>query len=166
MESSTKDRLWDLGQKALLAGAAYFIVVRPILKKLGILSDVPSVDAIIESKVWKQSFDPKWWVEHKDQVSLKWRKNAIIIALQAATLIKTAKNQIIPGSIIPNDNEEQVYKVFKASKSKFFVSMMAAAFKLTYKDELSNYLVSFLSDEELNNIKKIVEKLTDFPAKK
>ena len=166
MESGTKDRLWDLGQKALLAGATYFIVVRPVLKKLGILSDVPPVDAIINSEIWKKIFNPAWWKENETKVSLKWRQNAIVVAGQAAMLIKTAKNQITPATPVPDDNEEQVYKVFNASKSKFFVSMTSAAFKAVYKEQLSNYLVSFLSDEELNNIKQIVEKLPDFPAKK
>ena len=166
MESATQDRLWKVGQNILLAGIAYYFVGRPILKKLGIVSDVPPVDTIINSKAWKQSFDPAWWKENETKVSLKWRKNAIFVAGQAAMLIKTAKNQITSATPTPDDNEEQVYKVFNASKSKFFVSMTSAAFKAVYKEQLSNYLVSFLNDEELNNIKQIVEKLPDFPAKK
>jgi hypothetical protein len=55
-----------------------------------------------------------------------------------------------------NDNEEEVYSVFRALSSQSQVTSLAYWFKQKYNEDLFYYLKSFLSDNEMAVIVKII----------
>lgn len=86
------------------------------------------------------SNDVKKWVAPKTMIFLKDQ-----YARQYAKELYAAK-----GGVLLNDNEEAVQNVFtKKVKDKVHVSNVAAAFWKDYKKDLYDYLLSFLSESEM-----------------
>lgn len=55
-----------------------------------------------------------------------------------------------------NDNEEEIYSVFRALSSQSQVTSLAYWFKQKYSEDLFYFLKSFLNDKEMATIIKII----------
>lgn len=120
---------------------AYFGVVRPILKKVGIIDTAESkqedkiIDKLKKGKFW----NPSWYQSHggvtiTDRVADQWAKK-----------IKDSFGTW-------NDNEEQIYSVFSQLRSKGNVSKVAEAYYRLYSTDLITELDDRMGDDELMEI--------------
>lgn len=125
---------------------AYFGVIRPLFKKLGVIKgeEEKTVDAF-EANV---AFDPNFWQKEKSPA----------IGLKKDYAIKLAK-QINDAFGVTGDDEASIYDVFKSLKTKFQVSMLSFYYSAVYKVDLFNELRDRLSADEMLVIINIVKKM-------
>lgn len=129
----------------------YFVIVKPLLQWLGLKEDKEDKEnnAIIQSvKGW----DPSYFSE----VKKKGLKTTYITSTQAAKYAKL----IFDSFGVINDNEEQIYAVFRSLKNWVQLSEVAFIYRAVYKVDLAYEVKARLSDEEFNNVAKIVAKYT------
>lgn len=149
--SSTKVGV-DTGTLLLIGGlgaAAYFGLLNPILKALGIKESKESKKA---SELGKEdAFNPGYW-----------RKGG------AGTLLITDLGSRAYAKVIYdahgffNDDEDKVRGVFRQMRTKSQVSFLADKFYKIYNKGLFDYLKTFLGSSDLAAIADIVERLPNF----
>lgn len=142
---------------------AYFLIVKPILEKLGLSKTQEdlkfSQDLDIASTSMLSPFSPRYWTEAKKPIN-------IITVKALDNFIKTlydAQNSFT------GDDEAAIYNVFRQLKYKTQVSYLADAFQKKYKFDLLESLkngqpgtISWrngLNNEELQIIFNIVKNL-------
>jgi len=148
--------------KAGVIGLGYFVILKPILNKLGITKS--AADRVIETVTNKPNTEnPFSPVFHQ-----KAPAGALLLttatALNYATRIHKAMGYFY-------DDEAEVNAVFRSLKSQSQVSMLADKFQQKYGEDLLEYLkrganqfnfASGLSDTELQNIINIVQSLPKY----
>jgi hypothetical protein len=135
----------------LIIGATYFLVVRPILVKVGIqktAEDRKREDQIKDYSTSTASpFNPNYW----KTVS----KALILTSASSDALAKTIYDAI--GFFY--DDENAVYGVFRQLKAKTQVSYLADVFFKKYNYDLYQYLARNLNANELAIVNGIVSNL-------
>lgn len=137
----------DLMPIALIAIAA--VVGIPLFKLTGILPgrNEGNANAVVNANY----FDPKWYK--------KGGSGTYLLNSTSATLL--AKN-IYDSKGYFNDDEDKLYGVFKSLKTKSQVSYLAEFFYKKYSKDLVAYLQTFLNDDEMARLKKIIDPLPNF----
>lgn len=137
---------WGVG-----IGAAYFLLLRPILISTGVID---SAEDKQREKVESQfgtslssPFNPSWY---------KTVPGAILIT--RATAENLAKI-LYDGFGFWNDDEDKVYAVFRQLKAKTQVSWLADVFAQEYNADLYQFLRSRMSDSEMDIVHGIVNNL-------
>ena len=99
----------------------------------------------------KLAFTPDYWIGKMDKISTI----TALTAVKHATTINEAFGKV-------NDNEEQIYGVFRAIGSKASIAKMATAYFVRFKTDLYQELKARLSVEELVIIISIVKAKKDY----
>jgi hypothetical protein len=148
----------DNSNYLLYGGALVLLYVagNKIFQKLGIVETAADVQASQASaQVDKENyFDPAYYEDRK--------KVYTIMSLEDKGLSYAKKLYNAKG--IFNDNEADVYGVFRALQSKTQVSLIAKAFFGLYGKDLKNYLqpsTGFLNESEWNEVVNIISKLKE-----
>lgn len=141
-----KVAVWGVG-----IGAVYFLVLRPILQKVGVIktSEEKKTEVAVQTNQTSllSPFSPRYWREIK---------NAVILKQASSTAMAKIIYDAI-GSIY--DNETEVYGVFRQLKSKTQVSYLADVFYQKYKVDMYNYLSRNLNATEIGIVNGIVSGL-------
>jgi hypothetical protein len=134
--------------KAGVTVAGLFIVYK-VLQKLGII---------------KTSAEAQ---EDKQLLNLEsanyWDYNKFLTTLPAGTLLLTQggatayANDIYDAKGYFNDDEDQVFSVFRAMKTQSQVAALGKRFNQVYSKDLYSYLKGFLNDDEMLTIKKLLD---------
>ena len=155
----------DLYIKIGVIIGAYFLILKPILEKLGIQKTVEEEKTIVETKkaatTLESPFSPRYWKSFK--------KPFILTNAAAESFVKKLYDSV-SGSLF-GDDLNTIYGVFRQLKYKTQVSYLAQYFFNKYKVDLvetlkngtkySN-LINFragLNDEEMQTIYDIVKNL-------
>jgi hypothetical protein len=142
---------------------AYFLILKPILEKLGISKTQQdlkfSQELDFASTAIESPFSPRYWTEAKKPVT--------IITVKA--LDNFIKNLYDAQNIFTGDDEAAIYNIFRQLKYKTQVSYLADAFQKKYKFDLLESLKnghpgsmnwrSGLNNEELQIVFNIVKNL-------
>lgn len=137
-------------QKVLILGAGYFLVVAPILKKLGILkSNVDQQADVIETGD-DSPFSPLW--------QKKIKQNHQLFTRAANLTFVNRLRKALTGIVWMNDDEEAVYAIFKAFPSQAHVSHFAQIYAEITGKNLFSWLRNELSESELSTVIQIVNK--------
>lgn len=139
---------WLIGGGIALA---YFGVLNPLLKFLGIKKD--EEDIIIEKAENTAAWDTNFWKE-------PGIKKTILTNAGAEGFAK----MIYQAFGFFNDSEEQIFAVFNKMKTQAQVSQLADKYFQLYKVDLYYELKDRLSDNEFATIIKIVNKLPKYLA--
>jgi hypothetical protein len=132
-----------------IAICGLLLIGLPILRFTGLIKNQSDVDA--NAILTGNAFDPKFW-----------KKGG------AGTLILTdASAKFLAQSVYDskgffNDDEDKLYGVFKSLKTKSQVSYLADVFQHIYKRDMITYINSFMNNNELSVLKKIVDGLPNF----
>ena len=157
MKQSDKDMILKIG----IAAGAYFLVLRPILQKLGIAKT--AADQTVEAQQTlpndQNPFSPVFWK----------RGGASTMLLKVSEARALAK-QIYDAMGYFSDNEAGVFSAFRKLKTQSQVSFLAEQFQQVYKIDLLQYLSkgkgvlpqAGLNNTELNQIISIVNNLPKY----
>ena len=135
----------------------YFGVVRPILKKTGVIqseSEIATEKKIQDNRAADAGnpFNPNYYKSRKNDPS--WLPWATSTAL--ATQIFDSKSIWYRGF---TDNENQAIAAFNGLTTKQQLSLLSAAFQKLYKRDLYNYLESFMNNDQLAAVNGKVKNL-------
>lgn len=145
MDKETKEVVKYLGKWAVGLTAGYFFVVRPVLKKTGIISDSPPLETMLATPKMKQAFS--------SDLAVKYQIPAYVTpAHLAADKLYNSKGTF-------NDDENMIYSVYRDAKNLLYLSYVNWMFNHYYKQDLLPFLTDFLSDDEIYHIKQLIEKL-------
>lgn len=142
---------------------AYFLILKPILEKLGLSKTAEEQQFIkevdIASTTMQSPFSPRYWTQAKKPVN-------IITVKALSNFIKTLYDA---QSSFTGDDEAAIYNVFRQLKYKTQVSYLADAYQKKYKFDLLESLKnghpnnvnwrSGLNSEELQTVFNIVKNL-------
>jgi hypothetical protein len=137
--------------KAGLIGAGYIFVVHPLLKNIGLFpskEDKANAAADINNATGlKNAFNPNYY-------------KGIVGAMLLSKADADAKAKVLYDAKDPfDDDEDDVYGVFRQLKAKTQVSWIADRFYALYQVDLYNYLRGFLSTSEMEVVNGIVNNL-------
>lgn len=138
-------------------GIAYFGLINPILKKLGIKksSEEQAKEEAIKKADIDSAFNPDYW-------KIAPRPKLIFGASPTAA---TVAKEINSAFGYFNDDEERIYAAVKRARTKTMFSQVVSAYRDLYKADLYNTLKSKLSENEFFVIVKYVTALPDKTAK-
>lgn len=163
----------NLIKYALLLGGVYFLVIKPILQKLGI--EKTEIEQQQTQNIINQDLSSSTSSPFAGRVYLntfpKDTKYLTLTAASAAGLVKKLRESFTNFG----DNEQQVIGIFKQLRTKSQVAILADTFFKTYNldlwtflktgtpnsDILSQYYTG-LNDTDLNIILNIVNKLPKY----
>lgn len=142
---------------------AYFLILKPILEKLGLQKSAAEEETqkeiITASTTIESPFSPRYWTQAKKPINI----------ITVAALNNLLKNLYDAQSSFTGDNEAAIYNVFRQLKYKTQVSYLADAFQKKYKFDLLESLKnghpssinwrSGLNNEELQTVFNIVKNL-------
>ena len=133
-----------------------YVAGKKVFQKLGIVETAADVQAAQASaQVDKENyFDPAYYDE----------RHKIYTVLSLADQGEAYAKKLYNAKGIFNDNEADVYGVFRALQAKTQVSLIARAFFRLYGQDLKNYLqpsTGFLSTSEWNEVVNIISKLKE-----
>lgn len=151
--------------KLILIGVAGYLgykkIIIPILEATNLkdttdeINDQKSVNTYGGNTSTPNSKNP-WSRQYvKDLIATK-KSNQTVLLLTVNTMNNYAK-RIYDGKGIFNDDEDQVFSVFRAISTKSQLSQFAGHFSDFYKKDLWNYLNSFLNTQELSIITNMVK---------
>jgi hypothetical protein len=160
MDKKTENLLIKVG----IIGVAYFVILKPILNKLGITkSDIDRTIENQENKGNKENpFSPLFYKSAPPKTIMK--------LLTIATAESYAK-QLYDAMGVFGDDESKVYGVFRNLKTQSQLSFLAEIFQRKYKMDLLDYLkrgysninpASGLNNDEMNTVLSIVNKLPKY----
>jgi hypothetical protein len=135
----------------LLVGG-YFII-KPLLEKLGLKESAEDRQAKAKLREQERTFNI-WGGVASIQKSAGKNKLITLLSVNGANFYA---KQIKQAFGIVNDNEEQIYNVFRAIRFKSQVASIVTAYSNLYKADLLTTLKSRLSESELNEIINIIE---------
>ena len=133
----------------IVAGGLGIFVTVAVLRKIGVL----------KSKEKKQEDKLLTNIENQADATnvfsptAKYPKGAWLLSVSVAT--KLAK-QIKDANHWYNDNEEQIYSVFRSLKTQSQVISLSYIFNKIYKEDLYFFLKNILSKEELATVIKLI----------
>ena len=123
-------------------GAAYFLLYRPIAKKLNI---VKTKEDEVAEQTWNQiRLQPFWTANY-----YKSYGGDTITAQEAADYAGTIYEAINGGFFGMGTDEDAIYSVFSILGSKGNISKVAEAYNIRYKKDLLNDMEGDLNSEEL-----------------
>lgn len=125
------------------------VVGIPLFKLTGIIPGRNEGNA--NAVVGANYFDPKWYKTGGSGTYL----------LNSASATLLAKN-IYDSKGYFNDDEDKLFGVFKSLKTKSQVSYLAEFFYKKYSKDLVAYLQTFLNDDEMARLKKIIDPLPNY----
>jgi hypothetical protein len=133
-----------------------YVAGKKVFQKLGIVETSADVQAAQASaQVDKENyFDPVYYDE----------RHKIYTVLSLADQGEAYAKKLYNAKGIFNDNEADVYGVFRALQAKTQVSLISKAFFRLYGQDLKNYLqpsTGFLSTSEWNEVVNIISKLKE-----
>jgi hypothetical protein len=162
MDKKTQDILFRLG----IAVGVYFLVIKPILQKIGIEKTTEQTEK--EQIAQKAQIDP---ISAFSPTFYKTVKNAALLKRIYTEQLAKILNKAVSGSLL-GDDVGAIYKVFRSLQYKTQVSWLAKVYGELYNSELINDLkngakyAAFLwntraglNDDEMNVIYQIVNKL-------
>ena len=135
-----------------VAALAYFGILDPILKKLGIKDDAAdrARDSAIDTAANARGWNPTYY---------KSIKGALILTRASAESFARVLNSAMSGW---GTNEEKIYGVLRSMKTQTQLSFLCDVYFQLYKKDLYQHIVSELSTNELAVVSGIVNKM---PAK-
>jgi len=145
--------------------SAYFIIIKPILEKVGLSKSAQ--DIAFEAEDTKAQVSP---VSAFSPTFYKTVKNAPLIKRAAAEALAKIVRDSVSGSLL-GDDLNKLYSVFRKLQYKTQVSWLSKVYSDMYKQDMitdikngSNayYLTNYrsgLSDAELNKLYEIVKNL-------
>ena len=148
MEKGTQDTLIKVG--AYIAG--YFVIGRPILKAIGILTTTPGKAETLTSEIIKKTFATTGWEAWRSKFT-QAQKLELEIKVERDT--KTIKDA--PGFF--NDNEDAVYSIFSSAPKRAYINFLAWKFERRYGKNMLAFINDFMSEKELFTLKQIIEKV-------
>jgi hypothetical protein len=92
-----------------------------------------------------------------------WDYNNFLKSIPKGTLLLTSggatayANDIYDSKGVFNDDEDQVFSVFRAMKTQSQVAALAKRFNQVYSKDLYTFIKGFLNDEEMLTIKKLLD---------
>lgn len=145
--------------KYLLYGGGLILLYlggRKIFQKLGLVSTPADVaaSAAVAQLDKENYFDPSYYED----------RHKVYTVLSLADQGEAYAKKLYNAKGFFNDNESDVYGVFRALQSKTQVSLIARAFFRLYGQDLKNYLqpsTGFLSSGEWNEVVNICSKLKE-----
>jgi len=162
MNKQNQDILFRLG----IAVGVYFLVIKPILQKVGIEKTFEQTEK--EQISQKAQIDP---ISAFSPTFYKTVKNAALLKRIYTEQLAKILNKAVSGSLL-GDDVGAIYKVFRSLQYKTQVSWLAKVYGELYNSELINDLkngakyAAFLwntraglNDDEMNIIYQIVNKL-------
>jgi hypothetical protein len=136
----------------IIVGGLYFLIVRPILQKVGIIKTKEEKEQDEQEKNLSQGtdspFNPNYYKTAKAGTALVTKATAQAVAKQ----IHDAKGYL-------NDNEEQVYGAIRQLANKAQLSWVADNFYTLYQQDLYTYIRAFLSDSEMSIVNGLAKNL-------
>jgi hypothetical protein len=99
-----------------------------------------------------------------------WNYNAFLATLPAGALLLTQAgasayvDDLWNATGTFNDDEEAIYGVFRAMKTKSQVAALAKRFNQLKNQDLYSYLDNYLNDEEILKVKSIIDQKPNFFA--
>lgn len=142
----------------LIGGAIlYFGIVRPILKRTGIIQsqeDVANEKKIQDNRAADNSnpWNPNYYKgKTSDPSWLPWKT--------ATTLAAQIYDSKAIWYKLWTDNENQAIAAFNGLTTKKQLSLLSNAFQKLYKRDLYNYLESFMNTDQLNAVNGKVKNL-------
>lgn len=138
-------------------GIAYFGLINPILKKLGLKkgAEEQAKEQAIKKADVDNAFNPDYW-------KIAARPKTIFGASPTAA---TVAKEIYSSFGFFNDDEARIYAAVKRARSKTMFSQVVSAYRDLYKADLYNTFKNKLSDNEFFIIVKYVTALPDKIAK-
>jgi hypothetical protein len=135
----------------------YFGVLRPILKKTGIVSDEKEMkleEKIQENRAADQGnpWNPFYYTKSKDPSWLNWKAASALSAQIYDAKAPSSKNWF-------TDDENAAIAAFNGLTTKKQLSILAFNFQKLYTKDLYNYLESFLSNSDLAAVNGKVKNL-------
>ena len=134
-------------------GVAYFGVLNPILKKLGIKQSAEDAEAEKEIKAAEtdKAFNADYW-------RIAPKPKTIFGATPSAQQVAQA---IYKAFGLFNDNEAAIYSAVKRARTKTMFSQIVSAYRDLYRQDLYTVLKDKLSAKEFSIIVKYVINLPD-----
>ncbi len=130
-----------------------YFVIKPILEKLGLKES--SAEKQAKEKLKQQEVVYNIWGGVDSLIKAAGTKKTVTL-LTVAGADYYAK-QINNAFGITNDDEEQIYGVFRSMRYKSQVASIVTAYYKLFKKDLLTTLKSKLSKDELNEIINIIE---------
>jgi hypothetical protein len=162
MDKKNQDIIFRLG----IAVGVYFLVIKPILQKIGIEKTPEQNEK--EQQAQKAQIDP---ISAFSPTFYKTIKNAPLIKRAFAEQLARILNKAVSGSLL-GDDLGAIYKVFRSLQYKTQVSWLSKVYGDLYNSELVNDLKNGakyaallyntragLNQDEMNVIYQIVNKL-------
>ena len=152
--------------KAAVIFAGYFIILKPILNKLGITKSEKEKAIITETENPNSAFNKTFWRTYFYQGGVAPNGRKPITAAMLAKATKNAKNVYNSFGYFVDD-EARIKAAFKNCISKSDVSLLSFEFSRLYNTDLLKYLSegigilpqNGLSDQDIIEIVNFVNKL-------
>ena len=128
----------------MVLGASYFLLFRPVLKKLNIIKT--KEDELAE-KIWKEvKLQPFWTANYYKSYG------GDTISSQEASDYAQTLNTAMKGGLGWGTNEDSIVGVFSALGSKGNISKVVEAYNISNQADLLAHLEDELAIEDLNEI--------------
>ncbi len=150
-EEVGKDVIGKVAIGATVVGAAYFLVLKPVLQKVGLMDTKEDKTRSTQSTQFstgiESPFSPQYY---KNKVGAK-----LITKAEAQRLAKI----IYEADGYFNDNEGAVYSALRQLQYRTQLSWLADVFAQQYQKDLYTYLRSFMDDSEMDVVHGIANNL-------
>jgi hypothetical protein len=127
-----------------------FIFGKKILEKIGLVDS--KNDKNLESNLSNKYLTPEPFLEYRKKTGFK------VPTYVEDSLINGFVQRLYNSKGFFNDDEDNVYSIFRSAQSKLQVSCFAYYFNQIKKRNLIEYLSSFLNSDEIARIGEIIEK--------
>lgn len=140
----------------LLIGGLFiggYFIIKPILEKLGLKES--KEDKEIKAKLKEQEKTYNIWggIQSLQKAAGSNKKITLLTVAGADFYAKQIKNAFG----VLNDNEEQIFGVFRGIRFKSQVASIVSSYAKLYKADLLTTLKSKLSESEFNEVINIIE---------
>lgn len=128
----------------------FYIFGKKLLEKIG-LSDSKN-DVQLESNLSNKYLTPEPFLEFRKKTGFK------VPVYAEDSLINAFVQRLWNSKGVFNDNEDEVYQIFRSAQSKLQVSCFAYYFNQIKGRNLIEFLSSFLNSDEIARIAEIINK--------
>jgi hypothetical protein len=166
-----KETLAEAGKNALVTklvvggaaiGAGYFLVVKPILQKVGVIQTKEEKEQEKQTETFASSlqspFSPRYYKEITAQLAAQKKDPLLITRASAQQLAKIIYDAI--GFF--SDDENAVYGALRQLKAKTQLSFLSEVFFTQHKADLYNYLERNFKSSELKVVNDIANALKPY----
>lgn len=150
-EEVGKDVIGKVAIGAIVVGTIYFLVLKPVLTKVGVIESKEDKKRTTQSTTFATDIDsPFSPIYYKNKIGAKLLLKAE--AQRLAKIIHEADGYF-------NDNELAVYSALRKLQYRTQLSWLADVFSQMYQKDLYSYLRAFLDDAEMDIVHGIVNTL-------